>query len=592
MNEFQVKEAFYLNGKPFQILSGAIHYFRIPRAYWEDSLYNLKAMGFNTVETYIPWNIHEPEEGVFDFSEQYDVATFVRLAQQMGLWVILRPTPFICAEWEFGGLPAWLLNYKDMKIRTNTPLFLDKVDRYYRRLFEEIAPLQITCGGPVLMMQVENEYGSFGNDKDYLRAIVGIMRKYHVTVPLFTSDGAWDAALEAGSLIEDGVLPTGNFGSRSDENLDAMERFLQRHGKTFPLMCMEFWDGWFNRWGEKIIRRDAEDLAQEVKTLLKRASINLYMFQGGTNFGFMNGCSARGERDLPQITSYDYDAVLTEWGAPTEKFYKIQKVIQQLFPDIPTFPPRDRARTAYKPAVQNGRVSLDACKEQLTQVQQSVYPMTMEQAGRGYGYMLYETEVLGFGQEMKLKIPQAADRVQIFLNGTHIATQYQEQIGEEVYAVFPEGYSKLQVLVENLGRVNYGYKLHAPSQSKGIRTGVMVDIHFESQWKNYALTLQDCSKIEFNGMWEPDTPAFYRYTFDVAEVQDTFLDCSTLGKGVVFLNGRNIGRYWKIGPVQYLYLPGAWMQSGKNQLIVFETEQTCPDELHFAAQPIYCTNPE
>ena len=264
----------------------------------------------------------------------------------MGLMVILRPTPFICAEWEFGGLPSWLLRYPDMKVRTNTPLFLSKVDAYYKELFSRIAPLQITQGGLVIMMQVENEYGSFGNDKNYLRAIKGIMEKYGVRVPLFTSDGAWPAALEAGNLVEDGVLATGNFGSRSDENLDAMEAFFRKKGVKMPLMCMEFWDGWFNRWKEPVITRDAEDLAMEVKQLLKRASINLYMFQGGTNFGFYNGCSARGNNDLPQITSYNYDAVMTEWGQPSDKFYKLRQVIRELYPQIPTMEPRDNERFA------------------------------------------------------------------------------------------------------------------------------------------------------------------------------------------------------------------------------------------------------
>lgn len=587
MNVFQIKDEFLLNGEKFQILSGAIHYFRIPREYWQDSLYNLKAMGFNTVETYIPWNVHEPEEGRFHFDENEDVAAFVKEAQKLGLWVILRPSPFICAEWEFGGLPAWLLRYPDMKVRTNTPLFLQKVEHYYRALFEQIADLQITRGGPVLMMQVENEYGSFGNEKEYLRSIADLMKKCGAEVPLFTADGAWDAVLEAGNLVEDGILATGNFGSRSDENLDAMEHFFERHGKKFPLMCMEFWDGWFNRWGEEIVRRDAEDLAMEVEALLKRAGINLYMFHGGTNFGFYNGCSARGERDLPQVTSYDYDAVLTEWGEPTEKFYQIQKVVQKLFPENETFAPRTRRRVSYGEADLKGKVSLDSCVEALAGCRESVYPMTMEECGSGYGYMLYWTEVLGCGGEMKVKAIQTADRVQFYLNGRYQGTQYGDEIGEEILMKFEEGLNTLEILVENLGRVNYGYKLMSPSQKKGIRSGVMVDIHFESGWKNYALDLQDISAIDFEKEWMENTPAFYQYELDVQQPEDTFLDMRKFGKGVVFVNGKNLGRYWNKGPAGYLYVPGVWLKKGKNEIVVFETEGIYNTKLTFSDVPVY-----
>lgn len=585
MNTFEIKDEFYLNRKPFKILSGAIHYFRVPKKYWEDSLYNLKAMGFNTVETYIPWNIHEPQEGKFDFTDNYDIVSFVKLAQSLGLWVILRPTPFICAEWEFGGLPAWLLNYKDLKVRTNTELFLNKVDAYYTELFKYIAPLQIKNGGNVLMMQIENEYGSFGNDKEYLRAIVKIMKKHGATVPMFTSDGAWDSALESGSLIDDDILPTGNFGSRSLENLNALKTFFKRHNKTFPLMCMEFWDGWFNRWGEEIIKRDADDLASEVKQLLKHASINLYMFHGGTNFGFYNGCSARGQRDLPQITSYDYDAVLNEWGQPTPKFYKIQKVINELFPEIKTFEPRTREFVKYENAQLVKQVSLENCIDKLCNCKLSDYPLTMEECGSGYGYMFYQTDVLGFGHEMKLKVIEASDRIHIFLNGEYKCTQYREQIGEEINFNFHNGYNKLQILVENMGRVNYGYKLNSPTQIKGIRNGVMIDIHFESGWKNYALTLEDISNIDFNSGYSPNTPAFYKYTFNADSDNDTFLDCSKLGKGVVFLNGKNMGRYWNIGPVHYLYLP--YIKKGLNEIVIFETENIITQELQFSDVPIY-----
>lgn len=587
MSIFEVKEEFLLDGKPVKLLSGAIHYFRIMPEYWENCFYNLKAMGFNTVETYIPWNIHEPEEGVFDFSGNKDVVRFVRLAQSMGLMVILRPTPFICAEWEFGGLPSWLLRYPDMKVRTNTPLFLSKVDAYYKELFSRIAPLQITRGGPVIMMQVENEYGSFGNDKNYLRAIKGIMEKYGVRVPLFTSDGAWPAALEAGNLVEDGVLATGNFGSRSDENLDAMEAFFREKGVKMPLMCMEFWDGWFNRWKEPVITRDAEDLAMEVKQLLKRASINLYMFQGGTNFGFYNGCSARGNNDLPQITSYNYDAVMTEWGQPSDKFYKLRQVIRELYPQIPTMEPRDNERFAYPQAKLTGKVSLFSCIDQLAGCRKSDVPLTMEEAGTGLGYMLYRTHVKGFGERMKVKAIQTSDRAHFYLNGTLEGVQYQHEIGTEIEMYFEKGDNTLELLVENMGRVNYGYKLQAPTQKKGIRTGVMTDIHFESGWEQYALPLDNVGKIDFSGGWKQDDPAFYRYEFEAEEPRDTFLDCRGLGKGAAFINGFNLGRYWYEGPVLYLYIPAPLIKRGKNEIIIFETEGNVNETLAFSDRPVY-----
>ena len=304
MGIFEIRDAFYLNGQPFKILSGAIHYFRIDPDDWYHSLFNLKALGFNTVETYVPWNAHEPYKGQFDFSGRLDIERFIQTAQSLGLYMIVRPSPFICAEWEFGGLPAWLLE-EDMRIRSSDPAFIKAVSQYYDRLLGILTRYQVDQGGPILMMQVENEYGSYGEDKTYLRAVRDLMKEKGVTCPLFTSDGPWRATLRAGTLIEDDVFVTGNFGSKASYNFAQMQEFFDEHGKKWPLMCMEFWDGWFTRWKEPVIHRDPEELAEAVHEVLELGSINLYMFHGGTNFGFMNGCSARGTLDLPQVTSYD-----------------------------------------------------------------------------------------------------------------------------------------------------------------------------------------------------------------------------------------------------------------------------------------------
>lgn len=586
MKKFEIREEFLLDGKPFRFLSGAVHYFRIVPEDWENTLYNLKSMGCNTVETYVPWNIHEPEEGQFDFSGIKDLEAFLKTAQSLGLYAIVRPSPYICAEWEFGGLPAWLLRYSDMKVRTNTPLFLEKVARYYQKLFQILVPLQVTNGGPILMMQVENEYGSYGNDKEYLRSIKTLMEQNGVDVPLFTSDGSWIQALEAGSLIEDDVLATANFGSRTHENLDVLEVFFKKYGKRWPLMCMEFWDGWFNRWNEEIILRDPEDLAMEAEAMLSRGSINFYMFRGGTNFGFMNGCSAREEADLPQVTSYDYDAVMKEWGEPTEKYERLKQVIKKQFPNAVQSAPRYPEKRAYGKAILNRKVSLFHTLHTLSKPVVSDTVMTMEKMGSGYGYALYQKDVKGYGKEEKMKVVDASDRAQIYVNHKWIETQYQKTMGKEFEVMLQEE-NTIDILVENMGRVNYGYRMPSPTQKKGIRSGVRVDIHFETGWTQYALGLENIGNVDFNGSWEEGVPAFYEYVFEADTCENTFLDCSALSKGCAFLNGFHLGRYWNQGPIQYLYIPGSLIRKGQNRIVLFETDGAVADELWLRDEPVY-----
>ncbi|WP_086445278.1 glycoside hydrolase family 35 protein [Candidatus Enterococcus lemimoniae] len=590
MQTFEIKEDFLLDGKPVKLISGAIHYFRMTPGQWEDSLYNLKALGANTVETYIPWNLHEHIEGTYDFEDLKDIEAFVKLAQEIGLLVILRPSVYICAEWEFGGLPAWLLREKGMRLRSTDPRFMEKVRQYFSVLIPKLIPLQLTQGGPVIMMQIENEYGSYGMEKDYLRQTKQLMEEFGVDVPLFTSDGAWDEVLDAGTLIEEDIFVTGNFGSHSKENAQVMQNFMKRHGKKWPIMCMEYWDGWFNRWNEPIIKRDGQELATEVKDMLEVGSLNLYMFHGGTNFGFYNGCSARGVLDLPQVTSYDYDALLTEWGEPTEKYFHVQKAIKEVCPEVWQAEPRKKELMNLGTYPIKESVSLFATKDQMIQAQQAMYPLSMEEAGEGYGYMLYSVELKNYFHENKLKIVEASDRVQVYVDGKYQTTQYQETVGEEL-AINGQPDKKeisLDVLVENLGRVNYGFKLNSPTQSKGIRGGIMQDIHFHQGYRHYPLTLSESQlqAIDYTAGSNPQQPSFYRIEVELDTLGDTFIDCSDYGKGVVLVNGVNLGRYWEVGPIRSLYCPKEFLKKGHNEVVIFETEGREIKELHFSEKAI------
>lgn len=589
MGIFEIRDAFYLNGQPFKILSGAIHYFRIDPDDWYHSLFNLKALGFNTVETYVPWNAHEPHKGQFDFSGRLDIERFIQTAQSLGLYMIVRPSPFICAEWEFGGLPAWLLE-ENMRIRSSDPAFIKTVSQYYDRLLGILTRYQVDQGGPILMMQVENEYGSYGEDKTYLRSVRDLMKEKGVTCPLFTSDGPWRATLRAGTLIEDDVFVTGNFGSKASYNFAQMQEFFDEHGKKWPLMCMEFWDGWFTRWKEPVIHRDPEELAEAVHEVLELGSINLYMFHGGTNFGFMNGCSARGTLDLPQVTSYDYGALLDEQGNPTEKYYAIQKMMATYYPQYPQQEPLIKECLPARTLSLTAKTGLFGNVHNLAQVETSLYPKRMEELGQHTGYLLYETDVEMDAPEERLRIIDGRDRAQVYVNDRHLATQYQTEIGKDLLIAGDEKESvNLKILLENMGRVNYGHKLLADSQRKGIRTGVCVDLHFHLQWKQYPLELQDLSRLDFSKEWQENAPAFYRFDFRLDDAHDTYIDMMGYGKGAVFVNGHNLGRFWEVGPTTSLYVPHGFLKEGDNTIIVFETEGRYQETLQLVQQPTFLT---
>ena len=590
MAKFEIKEEFYLDGKPFKILSGAIQYFRLHPDQWRDTLYNLKALGFNTVETYIPWALHEPQEGQFQAEGMLDFEAYFKLVEEMGLYLIVRPTPYICAEFDFGGLPAWLLRYPSMRLRVNHPLFLEKVSHFYDWLFPKLLPYQSDQGGPILMMQVENEYGSYAEDKAYMRSIAQMMKVRGVTVPLFTSDGTWIEALESGTLIEDDIFVTGNFGSQPKENTDNLRAFMERYGKKWPLMCTEFWDGWFSRWSEEIVRREAEDLAKDVKEMLQLGSMNLFLLRGGTNFGFISGCSARKTKDLPQITSYDFDAPITEWGQPTEKYYAVQRVTHEVFTELEQMEPISRQAKAYGSFPLLGTANLLDVAADITEEILLDYPQPMEQIGQNHGYILYRSDIKNQYHEERLKALETHDRCHFYVNQEHLATQYREEIGDEMLFSADTERIQIDVLVENMGRVNYGYKLGAPSQSKGIKGGIMINHQFRKGWKHYALKFDQEMLAKLDCYSAPPervkTPTFYRFEAKLDDIADTFIDCSKYGKGCISVNGFNLGRYWNEGPIHYLYVPSGLLKE-KNEFIVFETENVKIEELTLLDHPVY-----
>ena len=589
MKRFEIGSSFYLDGQEFKILSGAIHYFRIQPEDWYHSLYNLKALGFNTVETYVPWNMHEPKKGQFDFQGILDIEKFLQIAQDLGLYAIVRPSPFICAEWEFGGMPAWLLT-EDMRIRSSDAPYLQAVADYYDELLPRLVPRLLDKGGNILMMQVENEYGSYGEDKAYLRAIRQMMLDRGVDCPLFTSDGPWRATLRAGTLIEEDLFVTGNFGSKADYNFAQMQEFFDEHGKKWPLMCMEFWDGWFNRWKEPIIKRDPEELAQAVHEVLKQGSINLYMFHGGTNFGFMNGCSARGVTDLPQVTSYDYDALLDEQGNPTPKYFAVQKMMETYYPEYPQMKPLTKESFELRDIALSEKVSLFETLADLAQPVESLYPVKMEDLGQSYGYLLYRTEASWDADEEKIRVIDGRDRMQLFVDGKLTETQYQAEIGQDIFvAGEKKATHRIDILMENMGRVNYGHKFLADTQRKGIRTGVCKDLHFLLNWQQYPLSFENTENIDFSKGWQPEQPAFYAFDFEMKALKDTYLDLSGFGKGLAFVNGVNIGRFWNVGPTLSLYIPHSLLKEGHNRIIIFETEGEYEVSINLVNKPTFKT---
>jgi beta-galactosidase len=585
MNKFEIRDDFYLNNEKIKIISGAVHYFRIVPEYWRDRLEKLKSIGCNCVETYIPWNFHEVKEGEFNFSGNRDFVKFIKIAEELGLYVILRPTPYICAEWEFGGLPAWLLKDDSMRVRSTYPGFINAVDSYFNELFKYIVPLQITNGGPIIMLQVENEYGSFGNDKKYLTIIKDLMIKHGAAVPLFTSDGAWKEALDAGTLKS--VFPTANFGSRSKEQIGNLKEFMDTNNIQGPLMCMEFWIGWFNNWGSEFKRRYSSDAAKELDAIIQEGHVNIYMFHGGTNFGFYNGCSYHNGQD-PQTTTYDYDAPLTEWGMPSDKYNKFKEVISK-YTKIPDVKLSTNIKFKnYREIKLSNKVSLFNTLHTLASPVHNDITLNIEKLNQSFGYILYRANIGNKRNFEKAKLVDCDDRAQVFINQKHIITQYKENMGENIpLTLDKETDNIMDVLVENLGRINYGASLVSPKQRKGIKGGVMLDLHFHSGWDHYCLDMENINDVDFSCGYIDKTPSFYEYKFNIEEKADTFLHLDNFGKGSVFVNGFNIGRFWDIGPTKYLYIPSPLLKEGENTIIIFETEGKYEDKITLSDKPLY-----
>ncbi len=566
MNTFAIeKDGFKLNGEDFRIIAGAIHYFRVPAEYWRDRLIKLKACGFNTVETYVAWNLHEPKEGVYDYSDMLDIEKFLDIAAELGLYAIVRPGPYICSEWDFGGLPWWLLKNDSMALRCMDKDYLAAVDRFYDDFIPRIAKHQITKGGNVILVQVENEYGSYGDDSEYIRYIAKGMADRGIDVPFFTSDGAEYQMLTGGTVPE--IHKTANFGSRAKEQFARLREY-QPDG---PLMCTEFWNGWFDHWTEEHHSRDPQDAADAMDEILSMgASLSAYMFHGGTNFGYMNGANDYDAYE-PTISSYDDDAPVNENGELTEKYYKFREVISKYAPIPEVELPAPIKKKKYGEIEFTHSAKLFDNLDVLSTPVESVMPMTMEKLDQGYGFVLYKAFVRGPRDPQKVRLQDVHDRGYIYLDGEFVGIQYRNDKEPQNIVAIEEGGAELAVLVENMGRVNYGAKL---KDAKGITQGIGFGNNFVYHWKNYPLPLDDVSGVDFKaGVPEFDgTPVLLKAEFEVDECCDTFVKLPDFKKGIIIVNNRVLSRHWEVGPQRSAYLPAPFLKEGKNEIVVLELE--------------------
>ncbi|BBH68430.1 beta-galactosidase [Actinoplanes sp. OR16] len=560
-------EHFRRQGREHRVLSGGLHYFRVHPAQWEHRLRMLLAMGLNTVETYVPWNRHEPREGSFAF--EGELGGFLDLAAGLGLDAIVRPGPYICAEWDNGGLPSWLTARVGRRIRTSDPEYLAAVDAWFDRLIPVIRDRQITRGGTVIMVQVENEYGSYGSDRAYLRHLADGLTARGIEVPLFTSDGPDDFMTTAGTLP--GVLTTVNFGSDPERSLAAA---------SSPRMCMEFWDGWFDHWGDEHVTRDPADAADVLDRLLREgASVNLYMAHGGTNFGTTAGANLGGAHHdgafQPTVTSYDYDAPISERGAPTEKFWRFREILigHGATPgDLPPLP-------ATLPPVTLTALSHSLLYDVKLPSSWHPVPPAFEDLGVDHGLVRYRFDIPGPRAAYPLTVDGLHDRAHVVVDGE--LRGILERDG--VTSIDVTGPATVDLLVESMGRVNYGPRV---GERKGIVGGVRHERQFVHGFTAYPLDLETCPRPEWAGDGAPpgSEPAFFRFALTVAEPADAFVALPDWGKGYVWVNGFGLGRFWDRGPQQTLYLPWPLLHAGVNEIVVLELDGRRTGEIEIRAE--------